>query len=59
MRHPKGEDELTAFDSIHLYPLDVTDPEQMRATSARILRLIHSLNEPGHGWRLRLSPSHL
>ena len=45
MRHPKREDELTAFDSIHLYPLDVTDPEQMRATSARILRLIHSLNE--------------
>ena len=35
MRTPGKETELTAYDNVHLYPLDVTNPEQIAQTVCR------------------------
>jgi len=38
MRDPKKEQELAALDHVHFYPLDVTDPAQVKSTIAEILQ---------------------
>ena len=37
MRHPENETELTEYDNVVLYPLDVTKPDQIASTVARVL----------------------
>ena len=37
MRTPEKETELTAYDNVKIYPLDVTKPEQIQATVSEVL----------------------
>jgi NAD(P)-dependent dehydrogenase (short-subunit alcohol dehydrogenase family) len=52
MRHPEHETELTQLPSVHLLPLDVTDPTQIEATVQHAIAL-HPvdvvLNNAGYG----------
>ena len=38
MRTPEKETELTSYDNVHLYPLDVTNPEQIAQTVSAVHR---------------------
>ena len=56
MRTPENENELTKYDNVELYPLDVTLPEQVKQTAEAILSrydvdvLFHNA---GYGMRAR------
>ena len=56
MRTPEKETELTAYDNVHLYPLDVTNPEQIAQTVSTVLSQYEVdvlFNNAGHGMKAR------
>lgn len=38
MRMPEKETELTSYPNVHLFPLDVTNPEQIESTVFSVLK---------------------
>ena len=38
MRTPEKETELTGYPNVHLFPLDVTKPEQIETTVSAVLK---------------------
>lgn len=38
MRMPEKETELTFYPNVHLFPLDVTNPEQIESTVSSVLK---------------------
>ena len=56
MRTPEKETELTAYENVHLFPLDITNPKQVRDTSAEILKTFDVdvlFNNAGYGMKAR------
>lgn len=52
MRNPGKEKELNALESVHLYPMDVTDAAQVKATIAAVLEKFEVdvvFNNAGYG----------
>lgn len=57
MRTPEKETELTAYDNVKLYPLDVTKPEQIQATVSEVLEKYDVdvlFNNAGYGMKQNL-----
>lgn len=56
MRSPEKETELTAYDNIVIYPLDITDPEQVKTTCSAVLQKYDVdvlFNNAGYGMKCR------
>jgi len=56
MRTPEKETELTAYDNIEIYPLDVTKPEQVKDTIQKVLSkedVDVLFNNVGYGMKAR------
>ena len=56
MRSPEKETELTAFDNVYLYPMDITDSRQVKDTAAAILEKFDVdvlFNNAGYGMKAR------
>lgn len=56
MRTPEKEAELTAYENVHLYPLDITDAAQVKETTERILKdydVDVLFNNAGYGMKAR------
>lgn len=56
MRTPEKETELTAYDNVKLYPLDVTNPEQITETVHSVLEKYDVdvlFNNAGYGMKAR------
>lgn len=57
MRTPEKETELTAYEQVKLYPLDVTKPEQIASTISEVLEHYDVdvlFNNVGYGMKARL-----
>ena len=57
MRTPEKETELTSYDNVILYPLDVTKPEQIKDTVQKVLKTEDVdvlFNNVGAGMKARL-----
>lgn len=57
MRHPERETELTEYENVVLYPLDVTKPEQIKETVRQVLEKENVdvlFNNVGAGMKARL-----
>lgn len=57
MRHPEREMELTEYENVVLYPLDVTKPEQIKETVRQVLEKENVdvlFNNVGAGMKARL-----
>lgn len=56
MRTPEKETELTGYPNVHLFPLDVTKPEQIETTVSAVLKE-HDVdvlfNNAGYGMKTR------
>ena len=56
MRTPEKETELTVYPNVHLFPLDVTKPEQIKATVSSVLQEYDVdvlFNNAGYGMKPR------
>ena len=56
MRTLEKEAELTAYENVHLYPLDITDAAQVKETMERILKdydVDVLFNNAGYGMKAR------
>lgn len=56
MRTPEKETELTAYPNVHLFPLDVTNPELIESTVSAVLREYDVdvlFNNAGYGMKAR------
>lgn len=56
MRHPEKETELTSYENVKLYPLDITSPQQVEETAAAILDQYDVdvlYNNAGYGMKAR------
>lgn len=56
MRSPEKETELTVFENVHLYPMDITNSQQVKETSAAILEKFDVdvlFNNAGYGMKAK------
>lgn len=56
MRMPEKETELTSYPNVHLFPLDVTNPEQIESTVSSVLKEYDVdvlFNNAGYGMKTR------
>ena len=56
MRTPEKETELTGYSNVHLFPLDVTKPEQIETTVSAVLKEYDVdvlFNNAGYGMKTR------
>lgn len=56
MRSPEKETELTEFENVHIYPLDITDSKQVQETCSKVLGKYDVdvlFNNAGYGMKSR------